>query len=328
MSTTNRRYARTIVAALAATACALVSACPTPYQGAIDIESRVIRVDLPDVIFNPFAASAPATVRGVGAISAVVTVTTDADSYEAIIGSGGLDAVYDYTQAAVTVTGRLVSVSVAVSTVSGQTFTAELDDWKDGSAYAGWTTFANVRKFRLCLKPGVETVTGSALSLEPGPRGGVGLRLLYDNHATDPDFAYTDRGQAAALGSGVITVQPVWLENPAGLSYDVHSLVVNENLQALYDPLYSSAAEYWPDAWTGSWTVDEIRSATGKSVAGSKVALVRQVTNLSAVNPLGDGNSSYRFSYPAYVGKYLVVALVVTDGQLSVPTQAVVIPIE
>lgn len=328
MNTKNRRYTRPIVAALAATACALFCACPMPYKGAIDSESRVIRVDLPDVLFNPYAASAPATIRGVGAISAVVTVTTDADSYEATVTSGGLDGDYDYTQAAVTVTGQLQSVSVSVSTVNGQTFSAELDDWKDGSAYTGWTTFANVRKFRLSLKPGVETVSDSALSLEPGPRGGIGLRLLYDNHATDPDFAYTDRGSAAALAAGEIAVQPAWLENPAGLSYAVHSTVVTENLQELYDPLYSTDAEYWPDAWTGSWTVDEIRSTAGKSVAGSKVTLIRQAENLSAVDPQGDGNSSYRFDYATYVGRYLVVALVVTDGELSVPSQAVVIPIE
>jgi len=326
MTDMNAKKTRCTAASIALffTMLVMLTSCPTPYDGPVTTAERIIRVDISDTLFNAYAEIIPAD-RGVGASTVTVTVTTDVNTFTGTLSAGALDAAYEYSQVPVTVTGTLQGVSVAVATSGGQAFSTELTDW-DGTEPSGWTTFANLEKFRLTVKTDSVSVANSTLVLEPGPKGGLGLRLLCDSGVTDADFAHTDR--AAALVAGYIAVSPQWLENPAGLTYSVYAAVVNENLQALHDPVFNPEAEYADDPWTGAWTVEEIQSITGKSIAGSLVRVFSLASSVSSVNPMADGLTSYRLDYSAHIDEYLILALVVTDGVLSVPSQVVIIPIE
>jgi hypothetical protein len=311
--------------ALLTIALSTLLSCPTPYDGPVNTAERTIRVDVSDTLFNAYNEVIP-TDRGIGATTVTVTVTTDVTTYTGALAAGALDAAYRYTQVPLTVSGTLLGVAVSVAAAGGQTFSAELTDWDDTESLSGWTTFANLLKFRLTAKIASGSVDGSALVLEPGPKGGTGLRLLCDTGVTDPDFGYTDR--AATLAAGDVAIAPQWLENPAGLTYTLYAAVVNENLQALYDPVYNAEAEYAADPWTGAWTVDEITSITGKSIAGDLVPVHRVAASVDALDPMDDGLSSYLRDFSAYIGQYLILALVATDGALSVPSQVVIVPIE
>jgi len=312
--------------------CGFVS-CPDPYTGPVVTDPRTLRVDVRDLLFSPYENDIPVA-RGLGASRVTVTVTTDAGSFTGNVGPMANDY-YGYRKVEVPgVTGALASVAVRVETTKAKDFTTELSDWTITGAYQGWSSFKNIVKFRLDVKTSPEGFEASRLVLEPCPRGGRSVRLFTDVGVTELGSAVTDRGKAGqANASGLVCVEPRWLEHPSGLGLNLYYAVIDEDLPERYGlgSASSSAGYYMSDYWTNEWTATEIMSS-GRSVAGKPIRLTPHSSlNLDAANPGGDPGSpfaSIRLDFSGKEGKYLVLAAVLRQGELYAPSEVVCIKIK
>ncbi len=309
-----------------------LAACPTAYDGPVVREARTLRVDVRDQLFNPYSNAVPVE-RGLWAARVSVTVVTDTGTY-----TGGTSSKasgpFGYTPIVVGgVTGALASVSVRVETAEAKAFGAELSDWKPSGSYQGWTDFKNVVKFRLDAKTVAGGVDGSSLVLEPCPRGGRSVRLFTDVGVTAVGSAVTDRGRAGqAVAAGIVCVEPRWLEHPSGLGLNLYYAVVDEDLAERYGlgSSSSSAGYYVSDYWTNDWTATEIMSS-GRSVAGKTVRLTPLRQGLDAANLEGDAVPAYasmRLDLSAHVGRYIVLAAVLRQGELYAPSEVICIKVK
>lgn len=312
--------------------CSLLAACPTDYEGLVLKDPRIVRVDVRNQLFSPYANDVPVE-RGLWATRVSVTVATDIGTYDGSA-SAKADGPFGYTPIAVSgVTGELASVSVRVETAEAKSFSVELSDWEQGGGYQGWTDFRNVVKFRLDAKTVSGGVDGSTLVLEPCPRGGRSVRLFTDVGVTAAGSAVTDRGRAGqASAPGQVCVEPRWLEHPSGLALYLYYAEVAEDLPERYGlgSASSSAGYYMSDYWTNDWTATEIMSS-GRSVAGKPIRLIPLRQGLDAANPEADAVPAYaaiRLDLSAYVGKYLVLAAVLRQGELYAPSEVICIKVK
>lgn len=309
----------------------LAAACTDPYTGPITTTPREIRVDARNLLFESYQNPIPSS-RGLSAVTVTVTVTTDTGPFIASVGSASrlLDG-YGYTPITVpNVNGTLVSVSVKVDTAEAKTFTTELSEWTFIDDYQGWTCFENVQKFRLDVRTKPDGVDASRLVLEPCPRGGRSVRLLCDAGVTEAAYALTDRGRDNLVTTaGHISVQPNWLEHPAGLGFAIYAAVVDEDLKEEYGlgSETSDKAYYMSDYWTNGWTAPEIMNS-GRSVAGTVHRLTQVRLATDAAHPDGDAYASALLDYSAHVGKYLILAAVLRQGELYAPSEVACVKIE
>jgi hypothetical protein len=312
------------------------STAPVNYR----IDPRTIAVDIPAVIFNPYNKTDANQKRGLGINTLTVTVTSDQGEFQknlnkTALPAGDLSNGY-YRLSFPAVEGVLTGISLEAQGTT-ETFTFN-------SFERGW---GDLVKFRAVIYPDSEAVENSSVALEPGLKGGASLRLLLDNALTavtgytglltDRVQAYSDLlpgdpdvpPPAPALDPGEIAIQPLWLENPTGLVYDIYTLVIDEDISRI-DTMYNPLAAYYKDPWTDSWSYDEV-TKTGKSIGGYVYVLEQGETDCPALDPMGDGFDSYKLQIDPYeAGQFLLVALIVrvAGEELAVTSQVKVIEIQ
>ena len=88
----------------------------------------------------------------------------------------------------------------------------------------------------------------------------------------------TDWG-GAALTSLQIAVEPVLSENPEGLTFDIYTLIVDEDLRELYKPGYlNDSADYEHYPWADVWTYAEL-TETGRQIGADEYSFEKYNRN-------------------------------------------------
>jgi hypothetical protein len=316
-----------------------LAACEPAPIVSITTTFRPISVDVRNTLFNPADANNPAT-QGLGVTSLSLAVETDpappggawtaslvADSRDLTAAANG------YTRVSIPLDGKLLSVTATAQTASG-TFTQALTAYPGSTVYQGWTDFANVVKFRLAYSVG-SPVSESYLSLSVAPKGGSAATVRADSGASatsNPENkGLTDR--SATLVSRMAAVQIRLDENPAGITYNVYTAVIDKDIDTLYNPDVNFAGTYVTDPWTPAWTYAEI-AGTGRSVGGTVYTLSKyRPTAYNAVDPQGDGMLAIEIDLrtstdPKLTDKFLLVGVTVTSGDLSVPVDVLCLDIQ
>ena len=314
----------------------LLAGCPPVYEGEIITEARSLLVDVKN---NLFSSSNLLTQwqRGLGLSEVQLTVICEDAAGEEVafkytMEAGEVDNTYAYTQLPIEIEGTLLRVT-ARAEQGTDTFTASLADKKPGDIYQGWTAFANIQKVKLDYQLNQEDFSQSRLELAPGLRGGSNARVLVDS-GVQADYAATT--SYPDLGQKEIAVEVLLSEHPAGITFDLYTLVVNENLSSAYDVEASFEANYNYYPWSSLWTYAEITS-TGKTVGGEENIYVLEKYNsdpLAVYAPLGNGNGTAclidltTMSDPRLLDKALLIAVVLRYGDLQAPLDVVCVDID
>ncbi|GEM_PF-6680267 len=314
----------------------ILSGCPnTSFNGPILDGPRNIIIDVDNRVFNSQDA-ANEWEKGLGLDKITFTVNLEGGSgnVEQEMLPTDIDSTYNFTQVSIPIEGKLLSIN-AVGSHGTDTFTAMINDESIFDDYAGWEVFANVLKFKLGFQIS-DDIANSYLAFSICPRGGNSVVLKYDSGVTAPADQQTDWG-GTALSSKQIAIEPVFNENPTGLTFDVYTLVVDKNLRDLYfGPLNpdKDGGYYQHHPWKEIWEYNEI-TKTGLQIGNKIYRLKKYNTDpLSAVEPMGDGvgYNSYLIDLTAEttdpVGKYLLIALILTYEGLSIPTKTDIIEIK
>ena len=299
-------------------------------------EPRDFIIDVKNTIFNPPTEADPAD-AGLSAVSVTITIITEDSSRneienEAVLTQDGIDTTADYTQMSIPIEGEFVRTYA-----ESDSFSVEINEdnynlipdieWP----YYGWTVFANVEKMKLDYSLNRSEPDTSTLPILVCPRGGSSPEVLVDS-GVQTGTGFTDRG--AALVSKQIAFDITPAENSTGLSYDVYTLVVVENLAVTYNPAITFDATYETDPWTDRWTYDEIISV-GKNIGGDTYVLQRLTTEgpWNITDPMGDGLDSGLIDLTTQADetitdKYLLLAFILHYGTLSIPVDVFCIDIE
>lgn len=315
-----------------------LNGCPgTAFKGTILTGPRNIIIDVDNRVFNSQSA-ANDWEKGLGLSKITFTVNVEGGSgnVEHEMLPADIDSTYNFTQLSIPVDGKLISIDAAGSN-SSDTFPSTISDESSYDDYSGWEVFANVIKFKLGFYIDTSSIVDSYLSMGICPRGGNSVTLKADSGVTAPADMQTDWA-GTALTSRQIAVEPVFNENPTGLTFDVYTLIVDKDLRSLYygplnpDDPNGGYYEHYP--WKENWTYNEITD-TGLQIGDKTYKLAKYNKNpLTAVEPMGTGSgyNAYLIDLSAEttdpVGKYLLIAVVLTYDKLSIPTKMNIIEIK
>lgn len=317
-------------AAVFSAAATLFFSC-SDFDGTIRNASRDITVDIDNSLFlEPDAVNVWEQGPGVNEVN----VTFVLDSGEVSAGLSAADAeAGSYTQIVQEVSGVLERVDVKAATAAGSLITASIDESAEHEQFHGWQIFANLQRFRLAYNGNTDDNWASGyLTLDIAPNGGTGIRFLIDSGVTAS--MSTDWG-GDSLTSKQIAVEPILSENPAGLSFDIYTLIVDEDLRERYKPGYSNTdADYEHYPWADVWSYEELTS-TGKQIGGAvyRMGKYNGGSPLDFIEPSGDGSGYDAFLIDLSdetdnpVGKYLMFALVSHYDVLSVTSRVEIIEI-
>ncbi len=299
-------------------------------------EPRDFIVNVKNTLFNQPTESDP-SMAGLGTPSVTITIITEDSSRneienEAVLTQEGIDTAADYTRVSITIEGEFIRVEAESGTLfvelneDNYNLTPDIE-WP----YYGWTAFANVEKVKLGFSLNRSDPAASTLRLLICPRGGSTPEVLVDS-GPQTGSGLTDRGAALVSKQISFTLTPA--ENPAGLSYDVYTLVVEKNLAVTYNPAITFEATYETNPWSDRWTYEEITS-TGKNIGGETYVLQRLTTGgpWNITDPMGDGFDSGLIDLTTsadetITDKYLLLAYILHYGTLSVPVDVYCIDIE
>lgn len=326
----NNKLIPIFAAAVLLSAALFFSACD-PYEGAIREETRNITVDIDNSMFlEPGAANLWEQGPGIDTL----TITFVLDSGDVVKEFSASDATGEYTQLVQEVTGRLKRVDAAAVNAAGTAMQVSIDDKTDYEEIYGWETFANLQRFRLgCNSNSADNWADGFLTLDIAPRGGTALRFKIDSGVTAS--MTTDWG-GAPLTSLQLAVEPVLSENPAGITFDIYTLIVNEDLRAAYKPGYlNSDADYLYNFWTDVWTYTEL-TESGRQISDTVYKMTKYDTggSLPFVEPSGEGSGYDSFlidlsgETESPVGKFLMIAVISKHDVLSVPSMVEIIEIK
>ena len=323
MSAKTRAGGRCLAGAIALIAVSLASGCNL-FQD-IEIGVRQFRIDVSNGVFA--ATSHPDEwQRGLDATDvqlAVVARGVDGEEvmYESTMLPADVDATHPYTRVSITIEGVLLRVEAEVSTSSGDTFLSSVIDKSPVDSPGGWTVFANITRVKLGYIYNGGQFSDSAVQLAVTPRGGHATTLLVDS-GVQSGGGVTDRGPD--LVSQQLAVELVLHEHPGGLTFDVYTAVVDDDLPTLYDENLTTGGFYLEDPWSELWTFTEITDA-GRSIASTIYSLARETASaVDVLDPQGDGKRAYLIDLtgtpPGQVlGQYLLIGVVLHGDALSAP---------
>lgn len=313
----------------------LLSCDPDAYDGEIKDGNRDLIIDVENILFAlPTETNSWEQGPGVTEIRFTIVLEGGSGDVEEILETADLDAGYNYTQLTIPVVGELKRVDANAYDGTTLLFSSTIEDKSSYDFFQGWEVFANVRKFKLGFHGYSEDWTAGYLVFNVAPRGGNNVAFNSDSGVTAPGEENTDWG-GAALTSRQIAVEPILHENPTGLTFDIYTLVVDENLREKYKQGYLDPdAEYEYNPWEDVWTYDEV-TGTGKLIAGTTYTLNKYNAGdpLNFIEPEGSGSGYDSFLIDLTgeaedpVGKFLLIALVMQFDILSVPTAVDVIEI-
>ena len=305
----------------------VMSSCDPGFTGTVKDGTRNIIVDVDNSMFRlPTAANAWEQGPGITDLKLTFVMEEEGVTFDATLAAADA-AAGDYTQLAVEVTGRLVRVDAEAAAADGAAVTVSIDDKPAYEEFHGWEIFANVQRFRIGYNGNsAEAWADGYLTLDIAPRGGTSVRFKVDSGVTAAPE--TDWG-GTPLATRQFAFEPVLTENPAGLTFDVYTAVVDENLRDLYKPGYvTEGADYEYSPWKDVWTWDEV-TTSGKQIGDQNVKLTKYNTGsplpFSEPSGAGCGYDSFLVDLSAQeedpVGKFLLISLVVKSGTLEVPTK-------
>lgn len=303
------------------------------FDGDILSGNRNLIIDVDNRLFSPSDA-AGFWEQGPEADKLVLTVSLDGGqgNIEEIMLPGHVDNNWDYTQLTVPVSGTLSRMDATAYKGDSQLYTVHISEKPSYEIFEGWETFANVTRFTVDLHVNTDDWSEGFLSLDISPRGYNSVSLQSDSGVTALADMVTD-WSGPPLTSRQIAIEPVLNENPAGLTFDLYCLVVDEDIKEIYKPDYlndQANYEYYP--WQDDWSFEEI-TETGKRVGDELYILSKYNTgdSLPFIEPYEAGYNSYLIDLSAEtedpLGKYLLVALILKYGVLSVPASVEVIGI-
>ena len=304
--------------------------CTGPADYSILTDPRIFVIDVENAMFND-AAAANAWERGLGLNNLTLTVyTRDAAGVETsavqAVTTGDLVATYSCTRFNLSISGTLLRVEASGSTSTGTAYTAVINDKSSTDEFAGWTEFANCLKLKLGFVLDNADSSGNSLFFRVAPLGWSSTVLDYDAGVQAAGSGFTDR--AGVLTAKQIAFQPRTQENPTGLTYDVYTAVIDTNIAGLYNEDMNLNAYYTDTPWSALWTYEEITS-TGRNVAGTVYTLTRYTTApCDILNPAGDGYESFLVDLTtsadtSITDKYMLIAIVLHYGSLSVPARVI-----
>ena len=297
---------------------------PNPFTGIIKEGTRNITIDVDNSMFRlPTAVNA--WEQGPGMASVTLTILLESGNVEVPLSAADASA-GDYTQLVKEVSGKLLGVNAAAVNAAGTSFPVSIEDKAAYETFTGWEIFANVTRFKLAYSGNsTDGWADGFMTFDIAPRGGAGLQFKVDSGIT---AAMTTDWGGDPLTTRQLAVEPQLSENPAGLTFDIYTLVVDENLRELYKPGYITPGadyEYYP--WEDVWTHEELTS-TGKKISDT----VYKPVKYNSGNPLpfiepsgaGLGYNSFLIDLAAVednpVGKFLLIAVVSKYDVLSVPS--------
>ena len=315
---------------LAAAAAVLVTAACEIFSGTIRDGARTITIDIDnDLYLEPDAANAWEQGPGVDSVS--ISIVLDTGDVQASLAAADVTA-GDFTQLSQEVTGVLERVDVTAVNAAGVAMAISIDDTAEHEHLHGWEIFANLQRFRIGFNgDSADDWASGYLTLDIAPTGGTGIRYIIDSGAVASPT--TDWG-GDPLTSKQLAVEPVLSENPVGLTFDIYTVIVGEDLRELYKPGYTNPdADYEHFPWADVWTFDELTS-TGKQIGDTVYTMTKYNAGdpLNFAEPLGDGYKSFLIDLSTEaddpVGKYLMFALVSHYDVLSVPASVEIVEIE
>ena len=310
----------------AVAAAILLLVCSCGYDGEIAEGNRSILIDIENSMFNSQSAENPWE-QGPGITKVVFTIELDVDSGNVTqeFAAADIDAAYDFSQLSVDVLGRLLSVSAVAYAGDVQKFSVVIDDAYSPEEFEGWQVFANVTKFKLVFSGNSEDWDAGYLNMDICPRG-KGVSYLVDSGVTAPGEELTDWG-GTALSSRQLAIEPILQEHPAGVTFDIYALIVEEDLRRLYKVGYGGeVSEYTHFQWADIWEYSEV-TETGRAIGYSEDVYTLEKFNdkpLNFIEPSGAGcgyNSiliDLNTASSDPLGKYLMYCLVMKYGVLEV----------
>jgi len=306
--------------------------CGDVYKGPVSTDTRTIYVDFKDTIFNEPDDEVLAN-RGLGINTITVSVatkeglltvneTTETIKVEDVdTGSG-----FGYSQKEITVTGELVSI-----TATAGNFLSSVDESSDDWDIHGWTVFANSNKFKIGYSVNPDVPSRSLFQVTLCPRGESAPEIRIDSGVQTVE-GKTDRWEE--LEEKQIALEVALAEYPADISYDVFTGVTVEDLSYEYNEATNFDAYYDPNAWTDSWTYDEITS-TGRKVGTEVYKLERYNSSgpYSVVEPEAEGKQGIILDFSAstdenLTDKYMLIGIILYYGGLAVPVDVFSIGID
>lgn len=303
------------------------------FDGDIKDGNRDILIDVENSMFN-LTTAADEWEQGPGVTKIEFTIELEGGEGNVVksLETSGVDAAYDYTQLTVPVIGELVSISAVAYTGAEQKFSDIIDSKASDDDFTGWEIFANVTKFKITYTGNTEDWDSGYLDMDICPRGS-GVTFLTDSGVTAAPV--TDWG-GTAVTSRQLAVQPVLQEHPAGVIFDVYTLVVEDDLRALYKVGYGGEeAEYSNYPWADVWTYSEVTD-TGRAVGYAAPIYKLEKYNddsLSFIEPQAEGYDSFLIDLTSVddadlVGKYLMYCLVMKHGTLEVVSSMDIVEIK
>lgn len=299
-----------------------------PFEGEYRDGTRNIVIDLDNGIFKePSAVNV--WEQGPGIESLTVTYVLGGNETVKTISVDEMTA-GDFPQLSHEVTGRLERIDVSAVNAAGTAMTVSIEDKSNDDEFFGWETFANLQRFRIGYNGNsADGWISGYLTIDIAPLGGTSIRFKKDSGVTaqmETDW------NVSPLISGQLAIEPVLNENPVGLSFDVYTLVVDENLKDLYKPGYiTTSANYEYNPWKDVWTYAEL-TGSGLKIGDTeyKMAKYNIGDSLPFTAPTENGIRSFLIDFsssPEVVGKYLMIAVVTKYDVLSVPSRVDIIEI-
>lgn len=312
----------------------IIGSCdPNAFKGEILTGNRDLVVDVDNIIFN--APNSPDEWKqGPGVTKLVFTITLKDGTGDVVneMLPGDVDPAHDYTQVKIAVSGRLVRIDALAYINETVLYSALLEDKSEYDSFFGWQIYANVRKFKLTIVKDTLDWSDGFLKLEIAPLGGNNVKFLSDSGITAA--AVTDWG-GPPIQTRQIAIEPVLHENPADMTFDIYTLVVDSDLREKYLQAPDNPEanyEYYP--WEDIWTYREI-TESGKRIGDSEYKPEKYNTGgpLTVIEPQGAGAGYNSFlidlsaKVPDPLGKYLLVAIILKYDILSVPSAMHIIEI-
>jgi hypothetical protein len=302
------------------------------YSGDINDGNRDLLIDIENSIFDsPTAENLWEQGPGVSKIELTIELEGDGGNLSETFESADVDTTYDYTQLTIPAIGELVSISAVAFVGDEQKYSVFIDSKVASDDFTGWQVFANVTKFKIIFNGYTDDWDSGYLDMDICPRG-AGVTYLTDSGVTSTPV--TDWG-GTALTSRQIAVEPVLQEHPADVSFDIYTLIVEEDLRALFKVGYGNEdAEKSHYQWADVWTYGEVTD-TGRAIGYAtpvyKLAKYNE-DSLPFVEPQANGNS-FVIDLTSVVdadllGKYLMYCLIMKHDTLEVVSSMDIVEIK
>jgi len=289
---------------------------------------RTLTFSVPKVLFGSPTATNPAD-QGPGIDTVSVTINLAGGSAPTATASKAAFSNVDYGSFTVTVDGQLTGITASGTSGGKEVVSASVTDYtKDEMArYSTAARFGDLTYFKLDWSGG-DSTTGT-LRILPCPRSSADV--LADAGAqtgTPVDGVNTDR--FSSLQTLQVAVQPVPAEDisDGSLTSQVYYAVSAIDPSVAFSPATLNGT-YLAFPWTAQWTWAEVTS-TGKRIGDrtfTMTAVPGDAATVGVPDSSGKLSTLIDLSTSATAGQYLLYAVVLTRGGLSVPTDVRVLQI-